>query len=330
MGGALFSHYPLLITVRFRSAFSLLTFLLGSALTHCRHSSTRPDETTRGDSHGVLPLYIMKSEFSASELRRGSAPLYRLAKTRKQLCQLASRTTPLIIRAQHNVLISNLHISSSRRNFPALTCENSTRVHIRHVFIEHSASAVGIQFSRCNRIWIEDVSILARGRSRPSRCKRPNNVCNNVHGTYSADVVMHRVRVEGGSTGIGLHACPRARLSAIVGLNVLGPFPRGQCVQFSRSHGASLDQFLCRNEANRAWTEDSISIWRSAGVTVSNGLVDGNNSPSGVGVIFENDDSDAVGGAIENVDAIHMGNGCFSGYPARFLVMWRVRCGWNR
>ena len=71
-------------------------------------------------------------------------------------------------------------------------------------------------------------------------------------------------------------------------------------------------------------------MWRSAGVTVSNGLIKGSNSPTGVGVMFENDDKSAIGGAIENVDAINMGNGCFSGYPARFLLMIATRCGWNR
>ena len=70
-------------------------------------------------------------------------------------------------------------------------------------------------------------------------------------------------------------------------------------------------------------------MWRSAHVRISNGLIDGNNSPTGVGLIFENDDAHSLGGVIENVDAIHMGNGCFSGYPARFLTMSRTRCGWN-
>ena len=43
-------------------------------------------------------------------------------------------------------------------------------------------------------------------------------------------------------------------------------------------------------------TEDSISLWRSSNVTVRRGLIDGNNSPTGVGVMFEQDDPSKHGG----------------------------------
>eukprot|EP01043_Picozoa_sp_COSAG02_P026464 COSAG02_NODE_1526_length_12092_cov_10.672392_6_plen_170_part_00 len=43
-------------------------------------------------------------------------------------------------------------------------------------------------------------------------------------------------------------------------------------------------------------TEDSISLWRSSNVTVRRGLIDGNNSPTGVGVMFEQDDRSKHGG----------------------------------
>ena len=44
--------------------------------------------------------------------------------------------------------------------------------------------------------------------------------------------------------------------------------------------------------------------------------------------MFENSAGE-VGGSISRVDAIHMGDGCFSGYPARALVIDHCRCGWN-
>ena len=46
--------------------------------------------------------------------------------------------------------------------------------------------------------------------------------------------------------------------------------------------------------------------------------------------MFENDDPHAIGGVLEYVDAINMGNGCFSGFPAVGLRMSRCRCGWNK
>ena len=56
-------------------------------------------------------------------------------------------------------------------------------------------------------------------------------------------------------------------------------------------------------------TEDSISIWRSSNVTVARGLVDGNNSPTGAGVMFEGSEEGVTGGLLEDVDAVHQGDG---------------------
>jgi hypothetical protein len=245
-------------------------------------------------------------------------------------CQLSHRTEPLVIRNQPNASVELLVISISKPGVAALTCMDSPNVHIKNVRIEHAHGGVGIRFERCPSLRLEDVSVVAvAAPSRPTRCLLRNQDCDNIHGSNSADVVLHRVRVSGGATGVELHLCPRARVTYFVAMNVLGPYPRGQCIQFASSHGATLDHFYCRNEPSASWTEDSVSVWRSGGAVVSNGLVDGNNSPTGVGVMFENDAAAALGGAIENVDAINMGNGCFSGYPARDLVMTRTRCGWN-
>ena len=245
-------------------------------------------------------------------------------------CQLSHRTEPLVIRNQPNASVELLVISISKPGVAALTCMDSPNVHIKNVRIEHAHGGVGIRFERCPSLRLEDVSVVAvAAPSRPTRCLLRNQDCDNIHGSNSADVVLHRVRVSGGATGVELHLCPRARVTYFVAMDVLGPYPRGQCIQFASSHGATLDHFYCRNEPSASWTEDSVSVWRSGGAVVSNGLVDGNNSPTGVGVMFENDAAAALGGAIENVDAINMGNGCFSGYPARDLVMTRTRCGWN-
>lgn len=56
-----------------------------------------------------------------------------------------------------------------------------------------------------------------------------------------------------------------------------------------------------------SWPEDSISAWRSGNITIRDGLVDGNNSPTGVGIMFEGDDREAAEGPpslVEDVDAI--------------------------
>jgi hypothetical protein len=90
-----------------------------------------------------------------------------------------------------------------------------------------------------------------------------------------------------------------------------GPFPGGQLVQFNRSGDASLTNFYAKNDADTSHPEDVVSVVDSPNVTVSNGVIDGDNSPSGVGVMFE---GDSQGGQVSNVDAIHMGDGAFSSY----------------
>ena len=99
---------------------------------------------------------------------------------------------------------------------------------------------------------------------------------------------MSEIKVTGGSSGIELHGCSGADLRKIVAVNVRGPYPRGQAVQFSMSPFSSLRDFYLLNTAQESWVEDVVSVWRSAHCTVRDGLIDGNNSPSGVGVMFEN------------------------------------------
>ena len=60
-------------------------------------------------------------------------------------------------------------------------------------------------------------------------------------------------------------------------------------------------------------------------VTIRRGVVDGNNSPSGVGIMFEQSDGVTSGGLCEDVDAVHQGNGCFFAYPARNITFRRTR-----
>ena len=51
----------------------------------------------------------------------------------------------------------------------------------------------------------------------------------------------------------------------------------------------------------------------SPNVTIRRGLIDGNNSPTGVAVMYEHSSS----GLTQDVDAIHQGDGCFSGYDVK-------------
>merc|ERR1712039_190859 len=150
----------------------------------------------------------------------------------------------------------------------------------------------------------------------------------NIAGYGSLQPQISNVRVSGGSTGIELTQCDHGSVSNFVAKNVRGPYPRGQCFQASQSDNIILQDFYCLND-NSSWTEDSISIWRSSNPTVRRGLIDGSNSPTGVGVMIEQDDISKSGGLVSDVDAIRMGDGCFSAYGARNISFVRTRCRQN-
>ena len=154
----------------------------------------------------------------------------------------------------------------------------------------------------------------------------------NIHGASTKRLIVDTVRLSGASSGIYLLSCPGALLANVQGKNFRGPFPRGQCVQFDKSAQSRLEHFSCVNDigSNSSFTEDNISIFQSDNVSVIHGLIDGNNSPSGDGVMVESGGSTVTGqtisrGLIEDVDAVNQGNGCFGGWAVSNVVFKSVR-----
>jgi hypothetical protein len=97
-------------------------------------------------------------------------------------------------------------------------------------------------------------------------------------------------------------------------------------VQWDKSNDGVLEDFSVVNPPG-SWPEDNVNVYQSTGLQIRRGLVDGNNSPSGVGVIFDGGNSTGV---VEDVDAVRMGNGCFSDYAgAAAVVFRRTRCREN-
>ena len=86
-----------------------------------------------------------------------------------------------------------------------------------------------------------------------------------------------------------------------------------------------LEDYSAVNEDGGMWTEDNVSIYRSENCVVRRGLLDGNNSPTGVGVMFENVSS----GLVEDVDTIRQGNGSFSAWTSQNVIFRRTRAREN-
>lgn len=140
---------------------------------------------------------------------------------------------------------------------------------------------------------------------------------NNIHlNAVTGTIIIDRVTLRGGSSGIYAVNCPaKMLLSRIEGHNFGGPMPRGQLFQANKSGGIGsvLEDFSCENDLQNSWPEDLVNIWTCPNPwTIRRGLVDGCNSPSGVGVIVE----DTPNCVIEEVDAVHFVNGAFSSADA--------------
>ena len=182
-------------------------------------------------------------------------------------------------------------------------------------------------FSQAHNISIVNASLQLIGTASP-KGPLPSANAIAVAGSASVGVRINRVRAEGASSGIYLVECPAAHLSMIEGHNMRGPFPRGQCVQFDKCNNSVIEDFSCENGQNISFTEDNINVFESTNVTVRRGLIDGNNSPSGDGVMFECGDMTHAymsEGLVEDVDAINQGNGCFGGWGVSNLVFRNCR-----
>lgn len=216
-------------------------------------------------------------------------------------------------------VIENLRITTD--GTPGIQVGEHSGVVIRNCEIHH-ANAPGIDFGGADGLRIEDVLVVHEGA--PADGPNPSDALVDISGFGSADVVIERVKLLRGSSGVYLVECPDAQVRFVEGHDFRGPFPRGQLVQFDKCPDALLEDFSSENDAATSWTEDNVSVYQSPGVTIRRGLVDGNNSPSGVGVMFELSDG-SIGGLCEDVDALHQGNGCFSAYPGIGVTFRRTR-----
>ena len=222
---------------------------------------------------------------------------------------------------QDGQIVENLRITSNSGN--AITVNGHKKVVIRNVEILHKGGP-GIHISNSDDIVIENVSIEHTGA--PTSGKNPSDNLNNIQCYQSARPRVTNARLTRGSSGVYLVQCPDSTLKQLEGHDFRGPFPRGQLVQWDKSDNGLLEDFSVINPPS-SWPEDNVNVFQSKNVTVRRGMIDGNNSPSGVGVIFDGGPST---GLVEDVDAIRMGNGCFSDYDGGpGVVFRRTRCREN-
>ena len=224
-------------------------------------------------------------------------------------------SSPITV-SQNGQVIENVRIHAV--NQPAIKIQNFSNVIIRNVEINHEGGR-GIQCTGADGLLIENVAITHTGSKSPL----PSEGEINIDCEFSSGIVIKNARLRGGSSGIYLLQSPNAHLSFIEGYNFRGPIPRGQLVQFNSSASCTLEDFSAINnpDPTASWPEDIISVYNSDNCIIRRGLLEGNNSETGVGIMFELSDN----GLVEDVDTVGQANGSFFAYPGNDVTFRRTR-----
>jgi hypothetical protein len=234
-------------------------------------------------------------------------------------CQTYSSSGPIVVTTD-NQIIENKVITSI--NGPAINTNLHSGVIIRNVVIHHNRGP-GVYVNNSNSVSISGADIIFDGA--PSTGPNPSDAYDNIYCEVSPNLNVTNVRLTRGSSGVYLENCPNNALSFIEGHDQRGPEPRGQLVQWNSSDNGSLTDFSNVASLSTSWTEDNVNVYHSQGITIARGLLDGNNSPSGDGILV-----DELSGNVQvtDVDAIHQGNGCFGIYggSGHDVTFRRTRC----
>lgn len=205
---------------------------------------------------------------------------------------------------------------------PAIQIAGHARVTIRHCLIRH-ADGPGINADGASELLIEDCQIICT--SAPARGYLATFEALNVRLDGCRAVVIRRLKVERGASGVYAHRCTDVRIGMLEGHDFRGPFPRGQLVQFDKCRQAVLEDFSCESSGDASWSEDNINCFGCVDPIIRRGFIHGNNSPSGVGVLIENGEG-GEGGLVQDVDVVYWANGAFSAAEkSRGVVFQRCR-----
>ena len=221
---------------------------------------------------------------------------------------------PLTVKGRDGVVIEDVRIRTSTSEDCAINVENARDVTIRRVLIEHSNK--GICAQDVEGLVIEQVRFVSL--STPStgpHCDHGVDTCTFDKSRWAdpdtrlamrllrtPDVRIDHVETSGASGGVFSYRSPGTAITDIVCLDIHGPYPRAQCVQFVESDDSSVDGFYAKNWFEQSRSEDNFNAYKSDRVTVQNGLIDGNYSVNGVGVIADHGSDDMT---VRDVDILN-------------------------
>ncbi len=231
-------------------------------------------------------------------------------------CPPLVESGPVVV-SEDGQVIEGLRIFAD--GVPGITVSGRQDVVIRNCEIHH-VNGPGISFAAADNLTIDTV-VVEHDRTDPGPHADSTQV--NITGTNSANLRISRVRVARGASGIDLSATPGAILETIEGHDIRGPGPPASFIQLLDSDEVVISDFSCINPLDTGRPGNLIAIFESSDVTVRDGLLDGHNSVFGYGILFNQTSGQNSGGVVEDVDAIRMTNGAFSGFPTAYELEFR-------
>lgn len=218
-----------------------------------------------------------------------------------------------VVVAGNDEVIENLEITVTGTDH-GVVLTNFTGVILRNCKINHEHGAGIHAENDFSNLLIQDVDFVCTGQPAAGAHATEDNMINiDLVGDVDVPtgVIIRRVRLTRGCSGIYARFTDGILCEYIEGYDFRGPFPRGQLAQFHACVSPILQDFSCINYGDRSWTEDNVNCYACTTPIIRRGLIIGNNSPSGVGVLIENSDG-GTGGTVEDVDVLYWANGAFS------------------
>ena len=222
---------------------------------------------------------------------------------------------------QSGQIIENLLITANENDECGISILDKSNITIRNVRIEHKNRGICVQDS--SGLVINTVQMISTSAPLAGpHCDFGRTNCNNNKAARAnpderlsillnnaPGAVLEHLQMEKGSGGLWGYRSNNLSLHDFVCFDIRGPYPRGQCVQMTESNGAVIKNFYAKNFKGVSRSEDNFNFYESDNAVISDGLVDGNWSVNGVGIIA---DRGADNLRVSNIDFLETGSAAVS------------------
>lgn len=236
-----------------------------------------------------------------------------------QICKAYTKTGPIVVTRDNQVIAYKEVLAGMGTG---IDINGHSGVTVNNVIIRHSRGP-GIKLNGADNTTIVNADIVHEGGPTKGANRSADEI--NIACENSDNLLVENVRLTGGSSGIFLQNCNGSRLHQIEGHDQRGPFPRGQLVQWDGSNNGVLANFSNETSLTNSWPEDNVNVYHSTTVRILSGLLDGNNAPTGDGVMVDEQSGDVL---VQDVDAVRQGNSCFGvwGGGGHDITFTNTRC----